>query len=112
MRAFKAGVFECLGHPARVAIVEFLGHGEMNVGQLCENLGLEESVVLEHLEMLQSRGLIRRRRDGRLLHYRLRDPRLIEILDRLRDLFFADLGRAMDSVSERVDQTRANRSAP
>jgi hypothetical protein len=27
MRAFKAGVFECVGHPARDAIVDFLGHG-------------------------------------------------------------------------------------
>jgi hypothetical protein len=40
MRQFKAGIFQALGHPTRVAIVEFLSHGEVSVGGLCEKVGI------------------------------------------------------------------------
>ena len=39
MRRFKAGIFQALAHPTRVAIVEYLQQGELSVGQLCEKVG-------------------------------------------------------------------------
>ena len=47
MRRYKAGVFQALAHPTRVAIVENLTHGELSVGQLCERVGVERSTAYD-----------------------------------------------------------------
>ena len=54
MRQFKAGIFQALGHPTRIAIVEFLSLGEMSVGRLCENVGIEQANASQHLAVLRS----------------------------------------------------------
>jgi DNA-binding transcriptional ArsR family regulator len=43
MRQLKAGIFQALGHPTPVAIAEYLSHGELSVGQLCEKVGVEQA---------------------------------------------------------------------
>ena len=43
MRRFKAGVFQALAHPTRVALVDYLKYGELSVGQLCEKVGIEQA---------------------------------------------------------------------
>ena len=34
LRRFKAGIFQGLAHPTRIAIVELLSHGELPAGKM------------------------------------------------------------------------------
>src|SRR3954462_15238742 len=95
MRKFKAGIFQALAHPTRVAIVEFLRYGEMSVGRLCEKVGIEQANASQHLAVLRSKHLVETRKVGNQIYYRLRDPLLGEVLQKMRDYFFAHLTEAM-----------------
>lgn len=100
MRQFKAGIFQALGHPTRVAIVEFLRHGEMSVGQLCEKAGVEQANASQHLAVLRNKYVVETRKEGNQTFYRLRDPLLGEVLEKMREYFFAHMGEAMEMLRE------------
>lgn len=65
-----------LSHPNRLRIVEELGSGEMDVGQLQALLGISHSGVSQQLAVMRAHRLVVERRDGRHVFYRLRDPNL------------------------------------
>jgi ArsR family transcriptional regulator len=100
MRQFKAEVFRALAHPTRVAIVEQLRRGERSVGELCQQLGLEQANASQHLAVLRGKYLVQTRKDGNLTFYRLRDPLLGDVLEALRLYFQAHLQEALGILRE------------
>jgi ArsR family transcriptional regulator len=106
MRRFKAGIFQALGHPTRVAIVEYLRYGEMSVGKLCEKVGVEQANASQHLAVLRNKHIVEPRKEGNQIFYRLRDPLLGEVLEKMRDYFFAHLGEAMDILREEKKEAK------
>jgi DNA-binding transcriptional ArsR family regulator len=100
MRQFKAGVFQALAHPTRIAIVEQLCQGELSVGQLCEKVGIEQANASQHLAILRSKYLVESRKEGNQNFYRLRDPLLGEVLDTLKRYFFAHMDEALAVLRE------------
>jgi DNA-binding transcriptional ArsR family regulator len=100
MRRFKAGVFQALAHPTRIHIVESLGRDEMTVGKLCEILGIAQSNASQHLAILRNKHIVETRKEGNLIYYRLRDPLVGEVLDKMRQYFVAHATEAMKLVAE------------
>src|SRR5687767_4544743 len=109
MRQLKAGIFQALGHPTRVAIVEFLSHGEMTVGRLCEKVGVEQANASQHLAVLRNKHIVETRKEGNQIFYRLRDPLLGEVLEKMREYFFAHMSEAMQMLKEEQQEVRAAR---
>jgi DNA-binding transcriptional ArsR family regulator len=109
LRRFKAGIFQALAHPTRIAIVELLrDEGAVTVGQLCERLGLEQANVSQHLSVLRSRQIVVGRKDGLQVFYSLRSPVLGQVLDLMRDYFHAHL----NEFREMLDDMAAQRPSP
>ena len=52
----KASLFRVLGHPARVRILELLRGGELSVGALQVELGLDSGGTSQHLAALRRIG--------------------------------------------------------
>jgi DNA-binding transcriptional ArsR family regulator len=100
LRQFKADVFQALGHPTRVAIVEYLRYGEMSVGRLCEKVGVEQANASQHLAVLRNKHLVDTRKEGNQIFYRLRDPLLGDVLELMRQYFFTHLNEAMQMLKE------------
>lgn len=100
MRQFKAGIFQALSHPTRVAIVEYLSRGEMSVGMLCEKVGVEQANASQHLAVLRNKYIVETRKEGNQIFYRLRDPLLGEVLEKMREYFFAHMNEAMEMLRE------------
>jgi len=100
MRQFKAGIFQAIGHPTRVAIVEFLRHGEMSVGELCAKVGIEQANASQHLSVLRNKHLVETRKEGNQIFYRLRDPLLGDVLEKMREFFLAHMNDAMEMLKE------------
>lgn len=69
-----AELFSVLSHPLRVRIILELRSGEMCVNSLVDAIGARQSTVSQHLALLKSRHLIKERRDGRHILYRLSMP--------------------------------------
>jgi ArsR family transcriptional regulator len=95
LRRFKAGVFQALAHPTRIAIVELLrDEGEVPVSAIHERLGLEQANASQHLSVLRSKQIVTGRKDGNQVFYSLRDPVLGKVLDLMREYFQSNLNEA------------------
>ena len=100
LRQFKAEIFQALGHPTRVAIVEYLREGEISVGQLCEKVGIEQANASQHLAVLRSKHIVETRKEGNQIFYRLRDPLVGDMLEMMRKYFFDHMNEAMEVVKQ------------
>jgi DNA-binding transcriptional ArsR family regulator len=100
LRRFKAGIFQALAHPTRIAIVEALRNGEMSAGKIIEQLGLEQANVSQHFTVLRSKQVLVNRKEGNQVFYALRDPVLIEVLDILKRYFHSQLSETMSMLKE------------
>lgn len=87
-----AELLRLLGDPVRARVMYALtGADELCVGDLALAAGTSESSVSYALRLLRTAGVVRTRRDGRLIYYRLVDGFMAELLELLRRQVQADL---------------------
>ncbi len=74
-----AGIFKALSDPTRLRIISALAEREFSVGDLAEALGMEQSAVSHQLGDMRDMGLVRSRREGRHVYYRLDDEHVADL---------------------------------
>lgn len=78
----KAGFFKALSDETRISIVDALQKNKwMNVGEICEEIGKEQSIVSHHLSCLRNCGLVKTKKEGKYTLYSLNGDIISEILD-------------------------------
>lgn len=100
LRTYKANIFQALGHPTRIAIIEILRDGELSAGTIQERLGIEQANVSQHLAILRNRQILSNRKAGNQVLYSVRNPVLIEVLDIMRRYFQSNLKDAVKMLDE------------
>lgn len=75
-----AALLKALGHPVRLQIVAGLACGGCNVGHIWQCLRLPQPTISQHLKVLRQEGVLEAERHGKEIVYRLRDPRVPELL--------------------------------
>ncbi len=81
---------KALSHEGRLMILCHLATGEKSVTDLENLLSARQAAVSQQLSRLRNEGLVAPRRDGKVIYYRLTDPRAVQILDLVYDLFCND----------------------
>ena len=109
LRRFKAEIFQALGHPTRIAIVEQLRDGELSAGELIERVGVEQANLSQHLAVLRAKLIVSNRKEGNQVFYTLRDPLLIKVLDIMRRYFQAHIDEARAVLGEIESQQGGRR---
>lgn len=84
--ALHAHLCRALAHPTRLLIIEELRDGPRAVGELVERLGHRQSNLSQHLAILREQRLVTARREGSTVYYALRDPRVTQAFDLLREV--------------------------
>ena len=74
-----AALFAALGDPTRLRVVAALAASELCVGDIAGALGLSESAASHQLRVLRGLGLVRSRREGRLVYYALDDAHVFAL---------------------------------
>src|SRR6476646_9606819 len=74
-------VFQALADPSRRAIFESLTRGEAAVKDLTARFHISQPAVSQHLAALRTAGLVRERREGRLVYYRVEPKGLKPLVD-------------------------------
>lgn len=105
----KADFFRTLGHPARVRVLELLKDGELTVGKLQAELEIDSSGASQHLAAMRRQGLLESRREGTSVFYRVRDPRIFQLLETARQLIGSYLEETQALLGE-LDQAPPTRS--
>ncbi len=99
-----ATVFQALGEPRRLQILDLLRDGERPVGELVEELGVSQPAVSKHLRILKAAGLVDVRADAQRRLYRVRTEPLVELdewLAAYRRMWSTHLDRLADHLERR-----------
>ena len=75
--------FRVLGEPTRLQILQWLGAGERNVGELAQLCGCSMANVSRHLALLTRHGLVLREMRGQNAYYRRADGSVDVLCDRV-----------------------------
>lgn len=100
LRRFKADMFQALGHPTRIAIIELLAEGELSAGALIERLGMEQANVSQHLAVLRAKQIVVNRKAGNQVFYSVRDPLITEVLALMKRYFQKHLKESLAMLDE------------
>ncbi|MBQ0071358.1 MAG: helix-turn-helix transcriptional regulator, partial [Spirochaetales bacterium] len=77
-----ADFFKVFGDATRLNILFFLSSNEeSNVGAIAEAVGMSQSAVSQQLKLLRASRLVKFRKDGRNILYRLSDDHINKILE-------------------------------
>ena len=80
-------LLELLSNPVRLLILCRLAEvGECPAGDLAVD-GLSQSALSQHLARLRAETLVDTRREGRSIHYRIADERLLQLMETLYQLY-------------------------
>ncbi len=81
-----ASVAQALGNGRRAEIVDVLAQGERSVDEVAGEIGQSLANTSHHLRVLARSGLVRSRRDGARVVYRLAGERVAELWAAVRDV--------------------------
>lgn len=77
--AHVAELFRAFSDTSRVRILSAIVDQELNVTALAQTVGISESAVSHHLRGLRQMRLVKARRDGKEVFYRLEDEHIIAL---------------------------------
>ena len=74
-----SGYFALLAEPTRLKILNSLCEGERSVSEIVARTGSTQTNVSRHLNLMFSRGVLSRRREGALTMYSIDDQNVVEL---------------------------------
>ena len=101
-----AAVAKALGHPHRLELLEFAAQGERSVDSLAGRAGLTVGNASQHLQNLRRAGLVKSRREGKRVLYRLSDDAVVGLLASVRQIAernLAEVQRVLDGYFHECD---------
>ena len=78
-------LFKAIGDPGRLKILLALDAQEMCVCDLAALLGVSESAASHQIRILRTMNLVKNRREGQVLYYRLVDEHVMQLARVARD---------------------------
>jgi DNA-binding transcriptional ArsR family regulator len=77
----KAELLKCVAHPVRLCIIRgLLTEGECNVNKMQSCLDVPQSTLSQHLAKLRSAGVIKGRREGTEIFYRVVNAEIAKVV--------------------------------
>ncbi|HHH13618.1 MAG TPA: metalloregulator ArsR/SmtB family transcription factor [Thiolapillus brandeum] len=87
-----ARIAKAMGSGYRLEILEFLAQGERSVEELARLVGLTVANASQHLQQLRQAGLVKNRKVGQRVFYRLAGEDVVMLLSALREVAERHLG--------------------
>ncbi len=81
-----ANICSGLADSTRIMILYTLAGGTMTVSEIVAALEIPQPTISRHLKMLRTVGLVESERNGQYVYYHLKDARVIDALNMLRDI--------------------------
>lgn len=89
----KAELCKTFADPKRLMIISELRHEEKTVGHLTRVLQIPQAVVSRHLAVLRSRGVVKTRREGVSIYYRLANRKIVDACDIVHEILLEQVAK-------------------
>ena len=86
LREMQVGICKAFANSTRLHMLDLLGDREWPVSELQEKLGISKANLSQHLAVLKSAGIVRTRREGRMIHCSLAIPEVKSACQLIRDV--------------------------
>lgn len=80
-------ILKALANTDRLIILCHLALEELNVSEIEQKTGILQPTLSQQLMMLRKSDVVNTRRDGKQIFYSIKDPKLIEVLKLMHDLY-------------------------
>ena len=87
----QAEISKTLAHPLRIAIIHYLKDGEKTVNALTQTLGASQSNISQHLAIMRQRQIVKTRKEGSTVYYRVASPKISQACDMIREVLLDQL---------------------
>ena len=94
-----ADYFKVFSEPNRLAVLEALRHGPLNVTAVVEKTGLSQALVSKHLKLLTIAGVVQRRPEGSLVFYEMNDKAVFKLMAQAEKLLLASRRQQLDALA-------------
>ncbi len=88
---YVSTLLKSLAHPIRLKILCLLLKGELSVGEIRQQVHTSNANVSQHLNILRKQGIIDFRKNTNFIYNRISDNRVIELIEKIQQLFCPDL---------------------
>jgi ArsR family transcriptional regulator, virulence genes transcriptional regulator len=92
----QAEVSKTLANPLRLAILHCLKDGEKTVNDLAETIGVSQSNVSQHLALMRQREIVKTRKAGSNIYYRVASPKISQACDIMRQVLLEQLSQKQE----------------
>jgi ArsR family transcriptional regulator, virulence genes transcriptional regulator len=92
----QAEISKTIAHPLRIAIIHTLKDGEKTVNQLTEKLGASQSNISQHLAIMRQRQIVKTRKEGSTVYYRVASPKISQACDMVREVLIEQLSERQE----------------
>ncbi len=82
----QAEVCKTLASAKRLEIISALKEGEKTVGELVDILGVPKANVSQHLAVMRLKGILRSRREGVSIYYRIANSKVVQACSLMREV--------------------------
>ena len=94
-----ADYFKVFSEPNRLAVLEALRNGPLNVSAVVEATGLSQALVSKHLKLLTIAGVAQRRPEGSLVFYEVNDKAVFKLLAQAEKLLLASRRQQLNALA-------------
>ena len=96
----QAEISKTLAHPIRLAILHQLKSGEKTVNELTQTIGASQSNVSQHLAIMRQRQIVKTRKDGSAVYYRVSSPKISQACDMVREVLLEQLTKKQELAKQ------------
>ena len=77
----RVDALKALAHPVRLRIMKALTGTERNVGEIDDAADIGQPTLSQQLAVLRNAGLVKTRKDAKLVYYRIDETRIAKVVD-------------------------------
>jgi ArsR family transcriptional regulator len=93
-----ADVCKTLANPKRIEIINLLRSGEKSVAWLLKETSLLKANLSQHLSVMRQRGIVKNRKEGLSVFYRITNPKIVKACDLMREVLFEQIEERKETL--------------
>jgi len=89
-----------LANAKRIEIINLLRSGEKSVSWMLEKTGFLKANLSQHLSVMRQHGIVKARKEGLNVFYRLANPKIVKACDLMREVLFEQMEERKEALKK------------